>query len=790
VAFENIGIGGVLSFDSRAAVTNMSLAERAFNTLGRAAAGVQAGVAKVGSGLSSAFGGLATIGTGAIVGVGAGIAKWVHEGISFNKEMEISEISIATILAAIKKTPLSSELETAKTAMTDLTRVAAEAPGELSDIISIFQLMVGPMTVGKATMEDIFKSTKGTAILAGALKRPFNDTAQAMSKLAAGNLELGSDIHLMLKSMGLLKEETAEWKALLPEQRAKRILEILQAFEESGKLVGQTWEATSSTTSSIMKEMAGAFTRKLFDNMTKGLTSFNDKFMNNRKEWLGTAARIGEAFGSAIQFVGATLRGFVEFAVAQVNRIQGAFDKLGTVVDRSVLERFAEIGLQIGITAVALSPVITIVGFIGSKLMAVVSIVSGLASILAAVAVPLLVIVGIVGGLFMLFRREGETPMQTLGRALDKVREIGERLWAAVQGSMDTLRGAVGQLQASFQALWSGIQPGLESARSAIAGIVEFMVRLVEHLIPILASLFAGMVRVFEALRPGIEAVFNGVMKVVNVVVEGLNYILPKIMAVLRPIIEVLISVGEKIAMVFGKIMSALEPVFNALAYVLKEIIFPVAGWLIDTFGPVFVAIWKAVGWVVNKILDGIGLLIDGVKAVLGVVGGALKAAFEFIRDIVKWIADKLSWVADKVSWVGKKLGGIASKLGFGGGGALKTAMDAIKNQQAAKNGGKDFWTMAQEAKDKAVADQQAAAKAAIGKPTAAVNTAITGSADIKAKQPDLNVAVKVENKSTMCVDGRNLAVAQGKYETEVSERSGYNKTPWQNQRVQITGVK
>lgn len=70
------------------------------------------------------------------------------------------------------------------------------------------------------------------------------------------------------------------------------------------------------------------------------------------------------------------------------------------------------------------------------------------------------------------------------------------------------------------------------------------------------------------------------------------------------------------------------------------------------------------------------------------------------------------------------------------------------------------------------------------------VLNAFTGEAEIKAKQPDVKVDVNVNNKSTMCVNGRNLAVAQGQYETEVAERSGFNRTPWQTQRVQITGVK
>jgi hypothetical protein len=386
---------------------------------------------------------------------------------------------------------------------------------------------------------------------------------------------------------------------------------------------------------------------------------------------------------------------------------------------------------------------------------------------------------------------------------------------------MDVVLGALDQLKESGMKLWAGVQPGLDNFRSVLDGVVGLVVTLWEGIAPILANIFAGAVRIFEAIRPGIEAVFNGVMKVANVVMQGINYIVPKLMPIISAIVDVVMAVGEKIGMVLSKLFGILTPLFDAMAYIFKEILFPILGWMIDVFGPIFIGVWKAVGWVLGKILDAVGWLLDAIKWLIEKVGGALKWAFEGVRDILKWMVDKIMWVVEKVEWLGRKIADIASSIGDAASSAWDWAKGAANPMfgvaqqfqavnDAAMEGNKaalnfadmlkqQMWlarmhALGTEGVIKLIASEltdvyDKYVKPALD-PLISIVNAISGTADIKAKHPDVNVNVDVKANATMCVNGRNLAVAQGQYETEVAERSGFNKTPWQTQRVQISGVK
>jgi len=766
MAFENIGIGGVLDFESKRAVTNMGTAERAFGSLGRAADSARAGISKVGTGLQGALGWMSTLGVGVLAGVGVAVHKFVSDGMQFNNEMEGAGLAIATIMSTVKKTNLEDELRVVPETMLQLNKVAAEAPGELTDIVGIFQQMAGPMAAGQASMEEMLFATKGTAILAGLLKRSFNDTGAALSKLTAGQYEAGNDILMMLKSMGLIKETTQEWKALLPEQRVKRIGEILKTFEASGARVGQTWEAQKGTFTSMIKMLGGAFTKPLFENMKTSVASINEAFMKNTKGYLEAFERAGRKLGAIIGFIDRNVREFVADTAAGIRKVISLFDMLGLRVDGGAMKSIGGIAVKITAAVIAISPLLTIIGFVGSKIAAIATLAQGLFMVISAIAAPLLIIAGIATGLFMILRHEGESFTDTIMRFWDYIRTLGAELWAPIADSLPDILLAFEQLKVAGAKLWAGVQPGLEAFRSVLDQVVGLVVTLWEGIAPILATIFAGAVRVFEALRPGIEAIFNGVMKVANAVMLGINYIVPKLMPIIHALVEGVMFLGEKAGMLFSKIANALSPLLSAIEYIFLKILWPILGFLIDVFGPVFIAAWKVVVWVVGKLVDALGWVIDAIGWLIGAVGGALKWAFEGIVTIIQWIGDKIMWLVGKITWVYDKTVGLLKSLN-----QMLTDTEGI--DEIVTGNQKAMEMLKPEVKN-----------------TAEIAKAVTGTAEIKASKPDVNVNVDIKNNATMCVNGRNLAVAQSAYETEVAERSGFNKTPWQTQRVQIQGVK
>lgn len=807
MAMENLGIGGILSFESRGAVANMSLAQRGFTSLSRAATTAQANVGKITGGLSQ----FSLIGAGGLVAGAVGIKKWVSEGMAFNKEMETSRIAIATIMATVTKTPLAQNLNLASEAMAKLNRIAADAPGETQDILNIFQLMTGPILAAGGSMDELYKNTKGTAILAGVLKRGFNDTGAAMAKLTSGAYEAGNDIHLMLKSMGLLTESTKEWKAMLPQDRLKRMNQILSHFAESGELVGKSMDAMAGSARSNMKILAGAFSKSFSEQASKGLGNFNDAFYKNSEQWISQLDKLGARFGAVIGFFVEELKFFGKNVQTVFTYLEARVKGIGGPI-REFVERFGHMAVQAILLVTALSPVITVLGFVGSKIGAIVSVASGLFGLLSTLVVPLLPVIAVLGAIFMLFRTEGETPRQTLGRAFEYIEFIIFRIHGAIQSMMTLLSAAFLNVQATAAALWAGIQPGIEAFRASVQGVIDLIVGLFNFIGPMLAQVVLSVTVMLEYIRPGFEAIFNGLAAIINTVIDGINLIMPKIMSVLGPIFNVLTAIAEKVAMVLGKVLSALEPVLEVIRYLFEKI-FELGGWIIDTFGPTVTAIFQGIAKVVGTVLDALSPIIDALKWLLDHLKGPLKFAIDalgvafkvvgwvidtIIITPIKWLVGAIQKIIDGMTWISDKIstGGMGENLKAQANQAIEAQKKEAESAERVRQ--RALATMQAEAKfrdqvlpmmDKANKElQQLAFNMAVDNAGVQVMDWVKA-IGIKPDNPDINLKVGINQSTNMCVNGRNIATAQSAYETEVTERAGFSRTPWQTQRVQITGM-
>lgn len=840
MAFENLGIGGVLRFEARAAVSNMGAAERAFKGVETRANQLSTSVSRIGSGLQRL-----NIG-GNILSLAGGLslAGLVREGINFNKEMETAKIAIATVMAATTKTPLQENIEGAATAMDRLNVISAQTPGEIMDLVGIYQMMAGPITAAGGEMEDILELSKGTAIMAGVLKRSFADTGATMAKMQAGSAEAGNDIIIMLRSMGLLTETTAEWREMLPEQRLKRIKEIMGTFAESGEMVGQTFDAQSSTIKSLGKIILGAFTETLFKRITQTLGGMAKSFYDNEKAVLATARAWGEKFGAAVEFVGEAVvetgRFMVDmFSLARhwIQKGTDALDRFGLAIDMQVLGKLTFIATTFVAISAAISPLLSLVGLFAGKIAAIGSILSGLVGVIAAIAVPLLIVAGIIAGIFLLFRMEGESIGDTLARAADAGLELWARLKAVVLPIVDYLLQAFENIKNTGAKFWEGIQPGLANLRLAIVGIINLIFTIVDMLVPIIGKIIVGITKVIEALRPGLTIIFNLVARIVRVIVDALSVIVPKVIAILGPIIDVLLKIAVKLGEVFSKIWQFLEPVISAIVTVFETVVVPVLGWVLDTFGPVLVAAFEAIGFVIGIVLDALMLLMDALTFIVEVamvpfqlaweglkwlweqIGGVIndyiiepiKTAIGLVSDVIGLIGDAVSAIGDFLGDVGSFVGDVAGSVAGGMSDAAGAVGDFLgitdsyeavlidaamlteqswNNATGAVNGTADAAADAT-AQVALMSEEMAAwngyfmAMANLAKVQKIVDQAV-----IDAKmQPEINLKNDIKVKSNLCIDGRNMSAATARHQIETQERAGFNNTPWQNRRVQISGV-
>jgi phage-related protein len=813
VAFENLGIGGVLRFESRAAVANMGAAERAFKGVETRANQLSTSMARIGSGLQRLNVG------GNVLALASGIsfAGLIREGIQFNKEMETAKLAIATVMAATTKTPLEQNIENAAVAMDRLNVISAQTPGEIGDLVNIYQLMAGPITKAGGEMEDILELSKGTAIMAGVLKRSFQDTGAAMAKLQAGTVESGNDIIIMLKSMGLLTETTEEWRELLPEQRLKRIHQIMATFAESGERVGQTFDAQSSTIKSLGKIILGAFTERLFHRMTETLGRMAKAFYDNEKAVLATARAWGDKFGAVIEFVGEAVVQTGQFIADMFSlgrhwaqKFDDQLGWLGLTLDMQVIGKLTFIATTFVALSAAASPFLSIIGLIGGKVMALGSIVSGLAGVIGAVAGPLAIVAAIAGGLFLVFRKEGESIGDTLARGFAYAQETAMRFWEAIRPIIPFLQQAFANIRDTAAKFWEGIQPGLAIFRNMVERIVTLLINTVAQLAPILGQIIVRITEIFEAVRPGLEVLFNAWMKIQSAILGVVEVILPKVIEILGPIVDAMMRMAARLGAIFSKVMIILQPVIDALLFLFNEVLMPIVSFLLDILAPAFTmtfdiimiplnaTIWlfeklldliiflggvfKSVGefayeWFLKPLIDGLTWIVEQVEGPVTAAWNALGEVFQAIGDIInKYVIEPLKTV---FGWIGKVIGGISDLIG-GIGDFLGITGETAQTA--------DLETVS------AILDEGMSEVASMDSgidhdmDLAQVKQAI-GDAKIDNKQPDINVKNDVNIKSNLCIDGRSMSAAQARHQIETQERAGFNNTPWQNRRVQISGT-
>lgn len=820
MAFENIGLGGVLSFDSSGAVSSMSVAERAFGSLGGAANRVVHSVGRIGAGLSSfqLMGGLG------VAGIVAGFHSLVETGMEWNKYVEMTRISIGTITAAVTKTPLADNIKNADKILEHLNVVATQTHVETSQVVDSFSMLVGPLLGAGASMKDIYEYTKSTTIMASALHQPVNRATLSIAKLAGGVMMSRDRTIGLLQQMHLLTETSQQWAAYLPEQRLKRMKEIFATFNASGEYLQHTWEAQASSAKSFFKIMAGRFTKGMFSQGNDALSKFNQAFMDNQDEWLEKLEKFGNVFASIITWMKNEAMSFYGRIQTVISWIQDKLDYFDDDRLPGIGKVVAHIVAQFMLMATAMSPIISVVGFIVGKVMALWEIAMGLLGVLSALAVPLLIVGAIAGAVFLLFRREGEGVAEFLGRAFNYVKEIVLGLWDSIMEVVNSLSGTFAQAEKTAQDFWAGIQPGLQEFREGVEGLVDLFMQLWHESAIVIGKVITAVGKIIEGLRPGLEVIFNGIMEVFNAAVESVNYLFPKIMAVLEPIFDVIASIAVKIAQVVGKLVSLMRPGFDAIAWIVRDVIMPAAGWLIDTFGPIIVTIFQMVGAVLGKIGDFIMWMVDGIKMLEGV-----------LKDGVLWAMDKLGISAGDVAAVGDHVkqifidigkqiadmvsgplkdfydistAGASALFGFIKDTSIIGIVQGVKDltedaNQSSFNYFDMIATQLQIAKLAAmstselitfIAQNLAKMYEEYAKPIVDAGLSIvqsfTGLMDIKTTQPVVKIDNTLNLNATMCVNGRNLAVAQTAYTAEVGERSGYTNDPYQTQRVQISGVR
>lgn len=267
-----------------------------------------------------------------------------------------------------------------------------------------------------------------------------------------------------------------------------------------------------------------------------------------------------------------------------------------------------------------------------------------------------------------------------------------------------------------------------------------------------------------ESVGQTFMRIFNGIFDLVNYVID--NAIMP---------------FAEAFTNVVMPYANAAWTHIKSFFYTIREYVAQVVGGIIEAFkflAPFFKGLFEVIGGIIGGFVN---ILIMAFRTLLNVIQPVLGV----IKDIALWIVEKV-------------VNGILMMVK-----ALVQLADAMGMANSVPRGFREFAAQGTFSLQGQVASQTFNE---IGKPTVAKDKKekgfIDGIADAFAKKEgdknkpgSVNVDLKVEDKRKLdistCtkIDGREVALANGKAQQEIHERNGFKATPWQRRVIAESGA-
>jgi hypothetical protein len=585
MAFENLGVGGTLTFDEKPALAGMRRANSAFHQTEAAAENFRGKMERLGGEMErfNIVGmGLGSLG---IVGVGA-LAKQAFEAQS---KFEDLQVVLSTTLGITRHLDLAQSVRVAADEMDRLEIAAANAPGETEDLLGIYKQIVGPLSAMGKDLDYVQKMTVSSAIAASALGLRFEDMAFGMQKLISGQVQSDDMLFRMLRSQKLITESAEQWKALDQETRMLKLTQVMDKYGDRAEQVGNTWTAVSGTVTSIVKIMERAIIAPIFTKVRDTVHKLTDDFLKNMDTYKKMGAAWGQALYDAFEIVLEAIKNLIndgrlvlEWLGRAKARAAALFGVFGVGRDQfdSVKMHLLEIGLALGILFPAFSllrtvlgPLIAGIGVLTSGLQYMWTVVAeGLAGAAGALGIGLLPLLGIialaVAGValaFMAVRKEGESFTDTLSRwwtdALEPLWEGFKSAWKQfVPDILKPLEEAWDSLKLAGQLLFDTLAGSLDSsghdwkgwgelAGAAVGSIVQGITTMIGWLGQALAFFVFLIANVKYGFNAAAEAIstffFNSMVGLENVAKGMYNAIITPFQLIIKELADILEAIGK-----------------------------------------------------------------------------------------------------------------------------------------------------------------------------------------------------------------------------------------------------
>lgn len=803
---NNIGIGGILTFNGGQAVSGMAQATQATGRLEARQSALSIAAAKVGG----AFSGLGSMATRAglmLSPLTAAFAFGERYSLQFEKAMSgvkavagATAAEMAQLTLAAKKFGAKSTFDPIEVAgaMEELARAGFTATQTLSAVPGVLAAAAAEGMPLAQAAEIIGASLRGMGLEADQATRVADVLALASAKTNASISDFGESMKYAAaqsKTMGIDLETTVGMLGIAADAGlrgsiggssfAAMLTKLSKPSKEANKwLKANNIEMTKTATGgldivAVVKQINAAI-EKEGDVMKKGAL-LAEVFGDRGKKAFGAIAT-GIASGK-IDTIVKDLQGAAgaaeKMASTRLEGVLGTLKQMGNAGKALVIEFFGGLAKSAGPGLKK----------IGEAFGNIVNIVQDLQA-------------GVASNRTELEAKYGPTVVAIAYGIVDAITTISETISAVRTAFMDFFQQVTGQASPGLiQSITKWIVLMLSVAAAAgpillaFGGIVAFIMTAVVPALEYIGYIvgvalilpFTTFGQVFMLVFAGMKAEGESTGSVLtrmwNAASQGGQWFMDNIISPMVAMFQR--TVGPTIEMIQQKWTIFTQDAHNKWQQLFGGVIKATKA-LAPLFSAVFQMLAKVVGWYVNYvvtlfgwILDAVGPVFNAVKDIgLWIMNYLIKGLQKVVSFAIKG-ADALGLTKDSPIWV--ELADFASQKVD-----LSSADGRADNVKTAQGLGKVSAAPPDAKFDPSQVGEQDPRLAA---DMAAMNKAMLAGQNRVDVKVDVNDQRKLDVKNCMTVDGRELAVAQGRHKQEINERAGFRATPWQRRQIAEQGA-
>lgn len=234
----------------------------------------------------------------AAAGAAAGVGAVTHGVLALNKELENTKISLAAVFSTQGVArDMTDGLAKAADTVARMRRDAAALPGEMSDLLTIFQTIAPSGFQSGASRQQL----EGLAAQAMAASKVLSIQSDQAGRELAMLLEGRAGAHNVLgMRLGIGADEQASaFNRLSAADRLKRITDELKKFEPSFAIFEKSFDGASSAFQNNARELLRVAAEPVFGKLTGTLTRINKWFDANEARVSAWASMLGTKLGEA-----------------------------------------------------------------------------------------------------------------------------------------------------------------------------------------------------------------------------------------------------------------------------------------------------------------------------------------------------------------------------------------------------------------------------------------------------------------------------------------------------------